>query len=65
MAESSNQQHHHHHHHHHHKEDDATRFRKEALNSIRRRKLISKWLFRILCVIAALMVIAAVLVNRL
>lgn len=63
MAENSNHQHHHHHHHH--KEDDATRFRKHALNSIRRKKLISKWLFRILCVIAALMVIAAVLVNRL
>ena len=63
MAENSNHQHHHHHHHH--KEDDATRFRKHALNSIRRKKLISKWLFRILCVIATLMVIAAVLVNRL
>lgn len=63
MAENSNHQHHHHHHHH--KEDDATRFRKQALNSIRRKKLISKWLFRILCVIAVLMVIAAVLVNRL
>lgn len=61
MAEHSN----HHHHHHHHKEDDATRFKREALTSIRRKKLISKWLFRILCIIAAIMVIAAVVLNRL
>jgi hypothetical protein len=44
MAENSNHQHQHHHHHHHHKEDDASRFKKNALTSIRRKKLISKWL---------------------
>ena len=59
MSENSNQ------HHHHHKEDDASRFKREALNSIRMKKLIAKWAFRILCVIAAIMVIAAVVVNHL
>ena len=63
MSENSNQ--HRHHHHHHHKEDDASRFKREALNSIRMKKLIAKWAFRILCVIAAIMVIAAVVVNHL
>lgn len=62
MSENIN---HHHHHHHHHKEDDASRFKREALNSIRMKKLIAKWAFRILCVIAAIMVIAAVVVNHL
>lgn len=62
MSENSNQ---HHYHHHHHKEDDATRFKRQALNSIRMKKVIAKWAFRILCVIAALLVIAAVLVNHL
>ena len=61
MAEHSN----HHHHHHHHKEDDASRFKREALTSIRRKKFLSKWLFRILCIIAAIMFIAAVVLNRL
>lgn len=65
MAENSNHQHQHHHHHHHHKEDDASRFKKNALTSIRRKKLISKWLFRFLCVLAAIMLIAAVVVSRL
>lgn len=65
MAENSNHQHQHHHHHHHHKEDDASRFKKNALTSIRRKKLISKWLFRFLCVLAAIMLIAAVAVSRL
>lgn len=64
MSEHSNHQHHHHHHHHH-KEDDATRFKRETMASIRRRKLLSKWLFRILCVIAAITVVAAIVVNRL
>lgn len=64
MSEHSNHQHHHHHHHHH-KEDDATRFKREAMTSMRRKKLFTKWLFRILCVIAAIMVVAAIVVNRL
>lgn len=59
------EQEHHHHHHHHHKKDDASRFKREALKSIRRKKFISKWLFRILCVVAAIMVIVAFVVNRL
>lgn len=52
----------HHHHHHHHKMDGASKFKRESLLAIERRKLFTKWLFRIACgiaVIMALLVIAA------
>ena len=52
---------HHHHHHHHHKEDDATRFKRKSLSSIKRRKIIAKWLFGVLCIIAVFMLILVVL----
>lgn len=52
---------HHHHHHHHHKEDDASRFKRKSLLSIKRRKIITKWLFGVLCIIAVFMLILVVL----
>ena len=62
MAENSKHQHHHHHHHH--REDDASRFKREQLNSMKRRRLISKYLFRALCIIAIIMTIAAIVLYR-
>lgn len=41
----------HHHHHSHHKMDGASRFKYKSLSSLRRRKLLAKWLFRILILI--------------
>ena len=50
-----------HHHHHHHREDDATRFKRKSLLSIKRRKIIKKWAFRALCVVAVIMAVLVVL----
>ncbi len=58
-------EHHEHHHHHHHHQDDATRFKRNALSSIRRRKLFAKWLFRALWIIAGILAIAVVVVYSL
>lgn len=52
----------HHHHHSHHKEDDATRFKRKSLASIKRWKIIRKWAFRALCLLAFIMGVAVVLV---
>ena len=51
----------HHRHHHHHKEDSATRFKRESLLAIQRRKKLQKWSFRILCGLAVIMAILVVL----
>ena len=52
----------HHHHHSHHKMDGASRFKYKSLLSLRRRKLLAKWLFRILILIGiALAVFVAVI----
>ncbi|MBR5084302.1 MAG: hypothetical protein IKX33_06840 [Prevotella sp.] len=69
-SHSSSGEHHHHHHHHSsssssgkkHKKhmDDSDRFKRHGLSSIRRRKLISKWLFRFLCVVAIGVVLYAI-----
>ncbi len=61
---SEEQQHHHHHHHHHHHEDDASRFKRESLLSIKRKKTIKKWSFRVLCAIAAIMAILVVVLYH-
>ncbi|MCR4810122.1 MAG: hypothetical protein K5896_09730 [Prevotella sp.] len=58
-------EHTHHHHHHHHKEDDASRFKRKSLLSLHRRKVIKKYAFIALCIIAVLMAIATVVVYRL
>ena len=55
---------HHHHHRHHHEEDDASRFKRKSLSSIRRRKLIAKYAFWALCVLAVLMGIATIVVYK-
>ena len=57
-------EHTHHHHHSHYSHDDAFIESRRALSSIERRKIIGKWLFRILCVVAVLMAIAVVVVYR-
>ncbi len=66
MGQEQNSLHHHHHHHHHEHSkkyvDSATRFKYDSLASIRRRKLIAKWGFRVLCVLAALSVLALIAV---
>ena len=51
-----------HHHHHRRHEDDASRFKRNSLKSLKRRKLIKKWLFRILCVLAVIMAVLVALV---
>ena len=48
-------EHTHHHHHHHHHMDDASRFKRNSLRAIRIRKLVTKWTFRVLVVIAVIM----------
>lgn len=50
----------HHHHHRHHKEDGASKFKRESLNSIKRRKIIRKVSFITLVIIAILMFIALI-----
>ena len=50
----------HHHHHHHHHMDGASEFKRKSLLSIRRRKIIEKWGFRILLAIAAVLALAVV-----
>lgn len=46
------------HHHHHHKMDGASRFKKQSLNAIERRKIILKYSFRALIAIAIIMFLA-------
>ena len=55
----------HHHHHHHHYEDDSDRFKRDSLNSIRYRKLVAKWGYRLLLIVAAIMAIAVAVVYTL
>lgn len=52
MSESNSN---HHHHHHHHKMDDASKFKRDSLNAIARKKTITKWGLRILILIAIIM----------
>lgn len=47
-----------HRHHHHHRKDGASRFKERSLNAIILRQKAEKWLKIVLCVIAAIMVIA-------
>lgn len=65
VEEKTQHTHHHHHHHHHHHEDDASRFKRESLMSIQRKKAIAKWLFRSLWVIAFILMIAVAVVYTL
>ena len=50
-----------HHHHHHHKMDDASRFKRDSLNSIQRKKILAKWAKRALMVIAAIMALLVII----
>ena len=60
MAENT-----HHHHHHHHKEDSASSYKHRTLREQKIKKFLEKWLFRVLCVVAAIMMILVFIVNRL
>lgn len=60
MAENT-----HHHHHHHHKEDSTSNYKHRTLREQKIKKFLEKWLFRVLCVVAAIMVILVFIVNRL
>ena len=53
---------HHHHHHHHHKMDGASKFKRDSLLAIKRRKQIAKWGMRIMIGLAIFMAIMVVLV---
>ena len=50
----------HHHHHHHHKMDSASKFKRESLRAIARKKLFAKWGLRVLVCIAIIMAIAVI-----
>ena len=47
-----------HHHHHHHKMDDASKFKRDSLRAIERRRKLAKWGKIVLLCIAILMGIA-------
>lgn len=51
------QQHHHKHHHHH---DGASKFKRDSLLAIKRRKIIAKWLWRGMVLLAIIMGLAVV-----
>ena len=54
MSEENKElQHHHHHHHHHHKMDGASKFKRNSLLAIERRKKIAKYGLLVLAVIIA------------
>lgn len=53
---------HHHHHHHHHHEDSAERFKKRTLMTAKRRKLLEKYLFRVTCLVALIVVLTCLYV---
>ena len=53
-----------HHHHHHHRKDSATRFKERSLRAIAIRRKLEKWLKVFLCIVAALMVLAVVIVYK-
>ena len=55
----------HHHHHHHHHTDEATEFKRKSLLSIKRKKIIAKYSFWVLCAIAVVMAIATIVVYKL
>jgi hypothetical protein len=61
MSASENQ----HHHHHHHKKDGASLFKQKSLRAIERNKLIQKWLFRFLCILALVLFVIMVAVYML
>ncbi len=52
---------HHHHHHHYHRSDAATKFKYKSLKAMRRKKMLTKMAFRILCGIAVIMGILVIL----
>ena len=61
MSETNHEHHHHHHHHH---MDGASMFKHKQLQAIKRRKIIAKWAFRALIVVAIIMAIAVIVVYR-
>jgi hypothetical protein len=49
------------HHHHHHKMDSASKFKRDSLNSIQRRKKIAKWGKRALIILACIMALLVII----
>jgi len=47
----------HHHHHHHHRMDGSSKFKRKMLAQIEINRKIKKWLFRGLCILAAIMML--------
>lgn len=52
----------HHHHHHRHHIDSSERFKNRTLMTAKRRKLIEKYLFRFLCMVALIVVLTCLYV---
>lgn len=50
----------HHHQHHHHHMDSASKFKRDSLKSIERRKTIAKWLLRAMLALAIILGLAVV-----
>lgn len=59
--ENKELQHHHHHHHHHHKMDGASKFKRNSLLAIERRKKIAKYGLRAGYILAIIMVLAVII----
>jgi hypothetical protein len=56
----ANEQQHHEHHHHHHHRDGASKFKRDSLMAIKRRKIIGEWLWKITVGLAIIMGIAVI-----
>lgn len=61
MSEEKKEQQHHHHHHHHHKMDGASKFKRNSLLAIERRKKIAKYSLRAGYILAIIMVLAVII----
>jgi hypothetical protein len=53
---------HHHHHHHHHHMDSSERVKNRILMTAKRRKIIEKYLFRFMCLLATIVVLTCLYV---
>lgn len=51
-----------HHHHHHHHVDSSERFKNKILMTAKRRKIIEKYLFRFMCLLATIVVLTCLYV---
>lgn len=61
MNSGTNTSSHHHHHHHHHHSDDASKFKNHTLTLAKRRKMIARAIYTLLCISAAIVVVLCIL----